>query len=85
MSLAVVCMTKDSVSNVTVNTTGLRLDPECMPDINVTNNTPSVGSVIEIFPYYSCGLSTATIEYSSLSVCLCVCLCVCLSVCLCTR
>ena len=30
---------------------------------------------------YSCGLSTATIEYSSLSVCLCVCLSVCLSVC----
>ena len=26
---------------------------------------------------YSCGLSTATIEYSSLSVCLCVCLSVC--------
>ena len=36
-----------------------------------------------LFPdfYYSCGLSTATIEYSSLSVCLCVCLGVCLSVC----
>ena len=30
---------------------------------------------------YSCGLSTATIEYSSLSVCLSVCLCVCVSVC----
>ena len=30
---------------------------------------------------YSCGLSTATIEYSSLSVCLCVCVSVCLSVC----
>ena len=29
---------------------------------------------------YTCGLSTATIEYSSLSVCLCVCLSVCLSV-----
>ena len=27
--------------------------------------------------YYSCGLSTATIEYSSPSVCLCVCLSVC--------
>ena len=27
--------------------------------------------------YYSCGLSTATIEYSCLSVCLCVCLSVC--------
>ena len=26
---------------------------------------------------YSCGLSTATIEYSCLSVCLCVCLTVC--------
>ena len=26
---------------------------------------------------YSCGLSTATIEYSSLSVCLCVCLSAC--------
>ena len=34
------------------------------------------------FIYYSCGLSTATIEYSSLSVCLCVCLSVCLSWCL---
>ena len=37
------------------------------------------------FTYYSYGLSTATIEYSSLSVCLSVCLswclCVCLSVC----
>ena len=32
--------------------------------------------------FYSCGLSTATIEYSSLSVCLCVCLSVCLCVCL---
>ena len=31
--------------------------------------------------YYSCGSSTATIEYSSLSVCLSVCLAVCLSVC----
>ena len=32
---------------------------------------------------YSCGLSTATIEYSSPSVCLSVCLsvCVCVSVC----
>ena len=30
---------------------------------------------------YSCGLSTATIEYSSLSVCVSVCLSVCLSVC----
>ena len=27
--------------------------------------------------HYSCGLSTATIEYSSPSVCLCVCLSVC--------
>ena len=33
------------------------------------------------YDYYSWGLSTATIEYSCLSVCLCVCLCVCLSVC----
>ena len=35
--------------------------------------------------HYSCGLSTATIEYSCLSVCVgacvCVCVCVCLSVC----
>ena len=35
---------------------------------------------------YSCGLSTATMEYSSPSVppyfCVCVCVCVCLSVCL---
>ena len=35
--------------------------------------------------YYSCGLSTATIEYSCPSVCLCVCVCVCVCVCLCTR
>ena len=38
---------------------------------------------------YSCGLSTATIEYSCPSVCVSVCLSVrlsvCLSVCLCTR
>ena len=32
--------------------------------------------------YYSCGFSTATIEYSCLSMCLCVCLGVCVSVCL---
>ena len=31
---------------------------------------------------YSCGLSTATIEYSCPSVCLCVCLSVCVCVCL---
>ena len=30
--------------------------------------------------YYSCGLSTATIEYSCPSVFLCVCFCVCLCV-----
>ena len=35
-----------------------------------------------LFPFCSCGLSTATIEYSSACVCVCVCLCVCLSVCL---
>ena len=34
-------------------------------------------SVHKSFNNYSCGLSTATIEYSSLSVCLCVCLSVC--------
>ena len=32
--------------------------------------------------FYSCGFSTATIEYSWLSVCLGVCLSVCVSVCL---
>ena len=32
-------------------------------------------------PFYSCGLSTSTIEYSSLSVCVSACLSVCLSVC----
>ena len=31
---------------------------------------------------YSCGLSTATIEYSCPSVCLSVCVCVCVGVCL---
>ena len=35
--------------------------------------------------YYSCGLSTATIEYSCPSMCLSVCLCVSVWVCLCTR
>ena len=30
--------------------------------------------------FYSCGLSTATIEYSSACACLCVCLSVCVSV-----
>ena len=34
-----------------------------------------------LFHIYSCGLSTATIEYSCPSVCVCVCVCVCLSVC----
>ena len=38
-------------------------------------------SVSFYYACYSCGLSTATIEYSSLSVCLSVCLGVCLSVC----
>ena len=37
--------------------------------------------------YYSCDLSTATIEYSCPSVCLsvslCVCVCVCVRVCVC--
>ena len=40
-------------------------------------NEPQIYSLI----YYSCGLSTATIEYSCLSVWLSVCVCV--SVCLC--
>ena len=35
--------------------------------------------------FYSCGLSTATIEYSSPSVRPSFCVCLCLSVCLCTR
>ena len=36
-------------------------------------------------PYYSCGLSTATLEHSCSSVCLraCVCVCVCVFVCVC--
>ena len=34
-----------------------------------------------VTPNHSCGLSTATIEYSSPSVCLCVCVSVCLPVC----
>ena len=38
--------------------------------------------IIVLF-YYSCGLSTATIEYSCPSVCVCVCVCVCLFVCVC--
>ena len=39
-------------------------------------------SYMIIYTDYSCGLSTATIENSSLSVCLGVCLSVCLCVCL---
>ena len=35
--------------------------------------------------YYSCGLSTATIEYSCLCVCVCVCVCVCACVHACER
>ena len=37
--------------------------------------------------YYSCGLSTATIEYSCPSVCLslCVCVSVCVCVCVCVH
>ena len=48
-------------------------------DFSVLNN-------LDKFIYYSCGLSTATIEYSCPSVflCVCMCLCVCVSVCLCT-
>ena len=33
--------------------------------------------------FYSCGLSTATIEYSCPSVCVCVCVWVCVCVCVC--
>ena len=36
----------------------------------------STAGVNSLCIYYSCGLSTATIEYS----CVCVCVCVCLSV-----
>ena len=38
----------------------------------------------EYWHFYSCGLSTATIEYSCPSVCLSVCVCF-LSVCVCVR
>ena len=48
-----------------------------MPDVQK-------GTFIHMF-YYSCGLSTATIEYSSLSVCLSVCLCVCVCVSVCVH
>ena len=37
--------------------------------------TKYLGIFEQIITSYSCGLSTATIEYSSLSVCLSVCLC----------
>ena len=44
-----------------------------------------VSKNLSITDNYSCGLSTATIEYSSACVCVCVsvCLSVCVSVCLC--
>ena len=43
---------------------------------------PQLCFFLKTFSSYSCGLLTATIEYSSLSVCLCVCVSVCLCVCL---
>ena len=49
-------------------------------------NIDSKQSVIKEYPsnvpkMYSCDLSTATIEYSCLSVCVSVCLCACVSLC----
>ena len=43
------------------------------------------GSCIFTSSCYSCGLSTATIEYSCPSVCVCACLSVCLCVCVCVH
>ena len=36
-----------------------------------------VNLIITSAKFYSCGLSTATIEYSPMCVCVCVCVCVC--------
>ena len=49
------------------------------------NTNAFENSFAMIIVAYSCGLSTATIEYSCPSVCPSVCVCVRLSVCLCTR
>ena len=48
-------------------------------EVSLSFNMNGLG--LNFLTCYSCGLSTATIEYSCLSVCLCVCVCVCLSVC----
>ena len=49
--------------------------------MNMVVDGTSAGFFVFFKSNYSCGLSTATIEYSSLSVCLSVCVSVCLSVC----
>ena len=51
---------------------------------NFIKHASNIQAYTFILPNYSCGLSTATIEYSCLSVCVSVRLSVCLCVCLCT-
>ena len=47
--------------------------------LNASRGMPS------LWNFYSCGLSTATIEYSCPSVCLSVCVCFCVCVCVCVH
>ena len=52
-----------------------------LPDAKTNKKSPGANPHWHIYNYYySCGLSTATIEYSCPSVCVGVCLSVCLSV-----
>ena len=51
----------------------------------VRSNTRDQVRDLDFKCYYSCGLSTVTIEYSCPSVCLCVCVCLCLCVCACVH
>ena len=44
---------------------------------------PQLCFFLKTFSSYSCGLSTAPIEYSWMPVCLAVCVCVCVCVCMC--
>ena len=57
----------------------------CIKNIGVWHSfekmKPQLCFLKKNFSSYSCGLSTATIQYSSPSVCVSVCLSVCLSVC----
>ena len=53
------------------------------PSFSLSLNSAIDHALSSLYQYYSCGLSTATIEYSCRSVCLSVCLGVCVCVCVC--